>query len=630
MKRWIAFAVACMLFIFGMSYAVSSKPDQIPIKLLFGNPERSSPTISPDGRHLAFIAPREGVLNLWIRNIANGEEFPVTNDRHRGVRDYRWGYDNTTLLFPQDNDGDENWNIYSVDINTKDTKKLTPFHGVQVKIIEYSWKHPNEIMIAMNKEARELFDLYRVDLKTGSHELIYKNSGDIGTYFIDKDLQVVGCLRYNDDGSTDVLVKGPNGLLDKSLIHWTISEDMMGGIVGVFNNSFYALDARGRDTASLVEVEMATGKTHVIYEDEHYDVSEVYLDPMSGKVMAVGVYDERFKLIPIQEEYKRDVQFLREQLSDTNIYLKSVPLDATKCVVITEADNQTPRCYLYDRSLKKLDFLFDFIPELSRYQLVKMEPISFQARDGLTIEGYLTLPGEGAKNVPMILMVHGGPQSRDTWGYRSAVQWLANRGYAVLQLNYRGSKGYGKVHLDAGIREWGNKMQHDLTDGVHWAVQKGVADPDRIAIFGGSYGGYAALAGAAFTPKLYKAAVDVVGPSNLISLLKTIPPYWKMYKAQFTVRVGDPVADEALLRERSPLFSADKICIPILIGQGANDPRVKQSESEQIVAALKANQVPHEYIVYPDEGHGFGRPENRIDFYKRMEIFLAKYLRCER
>lgn len=600
---------------------MSSYASTIPLELLFGNPERMMPALSPDGEHLAFVAPRDGVLNLWIRNLISGEEFPVTDNRNRPLRNYQWGYDNSSLLFTQDNEGDENWNVYSVDIHTQTVKQLTPFRDVQVQIVGYSWKYPDTMVITMNQENKELFDLYKIDLKTGLSEQIQKNPGNIASYYVDNDLNLVASKRFNDDGSSDVFVK------DKVLIHWDISEDTLSGVLKVGEGCLYALDARNGNTTRLVEIDTATGEVHVISEDGRYDLSEAFFAPMTDEVIAAGVYRNGFELIA-GPKYVEDIEILQTELPGTNIRIKSVTLDNSKWIVTTDADDQAPRCYLYDRNGKKLEFLFDFFPELSKYKLVKMEPISFLARDGLLIEGFLTLPENGSKHVPMILSVHGGPFSRDVWGFSPISQWLANRGYAVLQLNYRGSKGYGRAHLDAGIREWGNKMQNDLTDGVEWAISRGTADRSRVVIFGGSYGGYAALAGAAFTPTLYRAAIDVVGPSSLISLLQTLPPYWKMHKAFFNVCVGDPVVDAELLRSRSPLFSADKICIPLLIAQGANDPRVKQAESEQIVEALKSNSIPHEYVLYPDEGHGFAKAKNRIDFYRRMENFLAKY--CEK
>lgn len=618
MKRLIALALC-------LGSSLMAK-EEIPLELLFGSADKADPAISPDGQYLGFVAQREGVSNLWVRDLANKKDFPVTNDRHRGIQDYWWGYDNRSLLFVQDQNGDENWNVYSVDILTQEIKQLTPFDKVQVKVAAYSWKHPDEMIVQMNRENPELFDLYRIHLKTGKTEQIYKNPGNIGKYLIDTDLQLVGYQTYNDDGSSDIWVKSAKRQIDKHLLHWEISEEMIGESLNIADGYLYALDARKRDTASLVKIDLITGSSEEIYANDQYDVGQAFFHPTTQKVIAVGVEGKRCTIHPVDSHFQSDFAFLQIHLAEKRIWIANTSLDHQKWVILAGTDTQPFHCYLYDRSTQTLEQLFACRPEVSRYDLVKMEPIAFQARDGLQIEGYLTRPNPNGKNLPLVLVVHGGPQSRDTWGYNTVVQWLANRGYAALQINYRGSSGYGKSFLDAGIREWGRNMQNDLTDGVQWAITQGIADPERIAIFGGSYGGYAALAGATFTPTLYKAAIDYVGPSNLITFLQSIPPYWKMYKAQFTVRVGDPQVDEALLRERSPLFFADKIGIPVLIGHGANDPRVKQAEADQIVAALKANQIPYEYVIYPDEGHGFAKPENRIDFYRRVEKFLKEHV----
>jgi dipeptidyl aminopeptidase/acylaminoacyl peptidase len=632
-KKWkVVFIVGCVAMLMGLgvklAYASAEQSPLIPLKALLGNPERAQPRISPSGTHLAFVAPVDGVLNLWVRDLETGKEFSVTNDCHRGIQNFLWMYDNSTLLYVQDQNGDENYNIYAVDIHHKDVRALTPFQGVLVQILHYSWKHPQEMLILMNKDNKELFDLYHLDLKTGASTLLQKNPGNVVTWLTDKDLNIIGCKTSNDDASEDIWVKGETGNFDNNLIHWNMSEYMLGGIAAVSHDgkSLYACDLREANTARLVKIDIATGAKEVLCEDPRYDFSEVLVHPQTGSVLAALVDRERLAVVPIDPTFAADFKTFSAELPDVNIYIRSSSLDGTKSIIVTESDIQPPRCYLYDSDRKKLKFLFDFRPDLSRYGLAKMQPVAFRARDGLLLEGYLTLPTNTSKPVPFVLLVHGGPQVRDKWGCLGNVQWLANRGYGVLQINYRGSSGYGRAHFDAGIREWGRKMQDDLTDGVNWAVQEGIADPKRVAIFGGSYGGYAALAGAAFTPDLYAAAVDVVGPSNLITLISSIPPYWKIHKAQFYIRVGNPEVDQELLKERSPLFSSHTIKTPLLIGHGANDPRVKQAESEQIAQALKENHIPYEYVVYPDEGHGFARPENRLDFYQRAEKFLARYL----
>jgi len=597
---------------------------RIPLEVLYGNPERAAPKISPDGNFLAFLAPVDGVLNIWVRDLATGQENPITCDRHRGIQEYGWLYDNSSLFYVQDKDGDENWNLYAVDSKTRALRAITPFQGVMVKIAGYSHKHPDEMAIVMNKDDRALFDLYKIRLGTGAIELMEKNPGNVAWWFVDLDLNVAAYQVFNDDATVDIFNKR-----HEPLLHWTMSESMLSHVLGVSGGgkTLQVCDAGHSNTARLATVDVDTAEVTILCEDPRYDFGGIIQHPQSRAILAATIQRQHFDLISLDQEYAADFEALMKGLPErAAISLLRMSLDGGKWVAVASSDIKAPACYFYDRSSKEVSHLFDCYPELAKYEMAKTEPVAFNAQDGLLIEGYLTLPLKACKPSPMVLFVHGGPQARDEWGFKNTVQFLADRGYAVLQLNYRGSSGYGVAHLDAGVREWGGKMQDDLTDGVRWAIEQGIADPKRIAIFGASYGGYAALCGAAFTPDLYTAAIDFCGPSNLISFLNSIPPYWKMFKAQFEARLGDLEKDEELLKARSPLFSVDKIRTPMLIAQGANDPRVVEAESRQVAEALKERNIPCEYVVYPDEGHGFARPENRLDFYRRVEKFLAEHL----
>lgn len=620
---------ACLIGLgFVMVKAQEKTSEKIPLEILFGNPEKALPKLSSDGRYLAFLAPLDGVLNLWVRDLQTKEEVPMTQERQRGIQRYCWSYESDSLLFFKDKQGDENWNLFSVSLATKEENCLTPFEGVFVQIQKYEANIPDEMLICMNKEQKDVFDLYRLHLKNKSCEMIYKNTGNISEWICDANLQVVGYRTFNDDGSEEVFVLDGNSR--RRLVRWEMSEAMTGQLLHLSEDgkTLFACDLRDAYRVRLIGIDLATGEITPLYENPRYDVEGALVHPKSGKILAATVQEEKFKNVVVDSDYTLDFEVLEKHLSGDAFNVVSQSLDGKKWVILAYADSKPPRYYLFHRSDQKLEWLFDAKPRLNSYHFQKMEPISFDARDGLRIEGYLTRPSDRAAPYPLVLLVHGGPQARDCWNYSPIVQWLANRGYGVLQLNYRGSTGYGRVHFDAGIREWGRKMQDDLTDGVLWAIDQELADPKKIAIFGGSYGGYAALAGATFTPDLYAAAVDFVGPSNLITLLRSIPPYWKSGLAQFHLRVGNPDTEEEFLKQISPLFSAERIQIPLLIGHGANDPRVKLAESEQIVATLREKGISHEYVVYLDEGHGFGRPENRIDFYQRVEQFLNQHLKA--
>lgn len=599
----------------------------IPREVLFGNPEKAIPQISPDGERLAYLAPVNGVLNVWVGTIGEEDFKPVTRDTYRGIRAYFWAWDNEHILYIQDKGGDENWRLYAVNLLTEEIRDLTPFEDVQVRVMSHEKHLPDEILIEMNKEDPRLHDAYRLKLKSGDLELTAKNPGAVIGWMADTDLKVRGALAATPEGGFDLLIQDSEESEWKHLLSWGPEDALASGPVSFSGDGegIYLKDSRNVNAARLIELRLSNGELTVLAEDSTYDVDEVMVHPDTHEVQAVSFNKARNEWTVLDEGIKRDFQAI-QALHPGDFFLTGRDSSDNAWVVGFTADDGPASYFTFDRATKTGRHLFYDRPDLNSYTLARMEPISFTTRDGLTVHGYLTLPpGSSPSNLPLVLNVHGGPWARDTWGYDPEAQWLANRGYACLQVNYRGSTGYGKGFLNAGDKEWGGRMHDDLVDAVGWTVESGLADPQRVAIYGGSYGGYAALAGATFTPDLFCCAVDIVGPSNLLTFIRTVPPYWSSYLTILHERVGNPDTEEEFLKSRSPLFKADRIRIPLLIAQGANDPRVKQAESEQIVEALKEKGIDHEYLLFEDEGHGFARPENRLKFYAAAEKFLARH-----
>ncbi len=600
----------------------------IPRKVLFGNPEKTNPQISPGGTHMAYLAPVNNVLNVWVGTIGSDDYQPATRDEERGVRFYFWAQDNKHILYIQDVGGNENWRLYATNLDTHETRDLTPFENVQVQIIDHDKHFPNELLIGMNKENPQVHDVYHLDLTSGELTLVAKNPGTIMSWVTDAQFKVRAATAALANGGTELLVRDDEGSDWRKLLTWDADDSLTSGPIGftLDGRVIYLQDSRNANAGRLVKLDIATGHVTVIAEDPHYDVGNVMIHPDTHAVQAVAFTRDRNEWVILDETIRMDFDTLGS-IHRGDFFITSRDNADTTWVVAFTVDNGPVPFYAYDRKSLRATLLFDNQPALNEYTLATMEPISFTSRDGLTIHGYLTLPPDGQKRgLPMVLNVHGGPWGRDAWGYRPDAQWFANRGYACLQVNFRGSTGYGKDFVNAGDREWGRNMHNDLVDAVQWATRQGIADPEKVAIFGGSYGGYAALVGATFTPDLFCCAVDIVGPSNLNTLIRTIPPYWSTFLATFHRRVGNPETEEAFLNSRSPLFKVDQIKIPILIGQGANDPRVKQAESEQIVEAMKRKGIEYEYMLFPDEGHGFAKPENRLTFFAAAEKFLSKHL----
>jgi dipeptidyl aminopeptidase/acylaminoacyl peptidase len=605
----------------------------IPRQVLFGNPERLSPRISPDGTRLAWIAPHEGVLNVWIApaDAEAGVDWAaarvVTDDTDRGIRMFAWAHDGRHLLYQQDTGGDENWRLHDVDLETMQRRDLTPYDGVQARVIAMERKFPTEVLIGLNRDNPELHDVYRLDLVTGELAKEAENPGFIG-WIADAQLAVRGAAAPRPDGSLVLLVRDTAEADWRELLTVPADDALTSDAIAFSEDgsSLLGTSSVGANTGRLVRIDVATGAQEVLAGDPDADVSDVRLHPDTREPQIVAFEKDRSQYLVLDPSVAGDLAAIRALHPGDPMFAGADDADTTWLVGFTNDSGAVP-FFSFDRASQTGRFLFEHQPALSRYELAPMEPFSFTSRDGLTVHGYVTFPpGEGRSGLPTVLNVHGGPWARDSWGFDPEAQWLANRGYLCVQVNYRGSTGYGKAFVNAGDREWGGRMQDDLTDAVAYVAGQGWADPARVAIYGGSYGGYAALAGATFTPDLFRCAVDIVGPSNLKTLIETIPPYWAPMIAQFHRRVGDPAKDADFLWSRSPLSRAHDIRIPLLIAQGANDPRVKQAESEQIVAALTEAGIDHEYLLFPDEGHGFAKPENRLRFYAAAERFLARHL----
>ncbi len=604
----------------------------VPREVLFGNPEKVQPRISPDGKRLAYIAPVDGVLNVWVGDVGAPEDSfkPVTNDTDRGIRAFFWGQDNKRILYVQDAGGDENWRLYDTELATNTTRDLTPFDGVQAQLIAEEKKFPTELLVGLNKENPQLHDVYHLDVETGELEMILKNPGIVG-FVADAEMRVRAGLQPRPDGGMNLVGRPPGAAPEEwELLIDIDSDDALSTAPIGFTadgNSLYLLSSVDANASRLLRVDLNEDLTTVVLaEDPQYDVSGVMSNPDTKEIQMVSFTKARTEHVVIDPSIADDIEAIQQIQPGDFTFLGRDHADRTWLVAFT-VDDGPVAYYAWDRETRQATFLFHHQPALSEYTLANMDPFSFTARDGLEIHGYLTFPpGVERRDLPAVLMVHGGPWARDNWGFNAEAQWLANRGYVSVQVNFRGSTGYGKEFVNAGNKQWAAAMHDDLIDAVEYVVGQGWVDRKRVAISGGSFGGYAALVGATFTPGVFCCAVDVVGPSNLKTLIESIPPYWAPIVAQFHERVGNPETEADFLWERSPLSKVDQIRIPILVAQGANDPRVKQAESEQIVNAMREKGIDHVYLLFSDEGHGFAKPENRMKFFKAAEQFLAKHL----
>lgn len=617
-----------------MDSRIESGPPLIPRQVLFGNPSRAMGQVSPDGRWLGYIAPRDGVLNVYVAPVDHPDDArPVTNDRVRGVRMFAFAYDGEHLLYPQDTGGDENFRLHAVNLESGRERVLTP-EGARAGIAAMSPEHPGEIVVTLNDRDPQFFDLVKVEIDSGDTERLLENTRFAG-FVVDDDYVPRLAVEQSADGGSTVYQREQGAW--RPWLHVSQQDALTTHVLGFTRDggTLYLIDSRERDTGALMALDVASGQTRILFEDPRADVGDILTDPRTGRAQAASVNYLRNEWNVLDPVIEQDLAYLRT-LGDGEINVVSRTLDDTYWIV-EQVDAATGvRYYRYDRRARSAQPWFSNRPELDQYTLSPMRPVAIPARDGLQLVSYLTLPpysdragtGRPSTPQPMVLFVHGGPWARDQYGFNSMHQWMANRGYAVLSVNFRGSTGFGKRFVNAGDLQWGRQMHDDLIDAVQWAVDNGIADPAQVAIMGASYGGYATLAGLAFTPDTFACGVDIVGPSNLVTLLESIPPYWGPMRSMFTSRMGDPDTAEgrALLVERSPLTHVANIRKPLLIGQGANDPRVKQAESDQIVSAMDARGIPVTYVLFPDEGHGFARPENRLAFNAVAESFLGRCL----
>lgn len=616
--------------------AASGERELIARKLLFGNPDKTAPRLSPDGKRLSYLAEVNGVLNVWVGPVDRPDAAtPVTKDDKRGIRQYFWAYNNEQIIYLQDKGGDENWRVYVADVATQQTRDLTPFDKVQARVQQLSHHYPDEILVGLNNRNPQVHDIHRVNLRSGATSLVYENPG-AASISTDAQFHVRYAMNITADGGLEFLKPDEGGAL-KPFAQASQADSMTTAIVSISDDgkTAYWYDSRGRDTSALVAVDTTSEKPSVLAANDAVDVDDVAVHPGTEAPQAVAFDRLRKEWKVLDPAVERDFAYLKK-VSKGDLSILSRTLDDQHWLVAFEMDAGPQRFYHYDRAAGSARFLFTDRSQLEGKNLARMHPTTIKARDGLALVSYLSLPwwtdrdgnGRPSKPLPMVLLVHGGPWGRDDWGYYSLHQWLANRGYAVLSVNFRGSTGFGKKFINAADKQWAAAMHDDLIDAVDWAIRQRVADAQRVAIMGGSYGGYATLVGLTFTPEKFTCGVDIVGPSNLITLLESIPPYWTPLLNMFTSRVGDhrTVEGRALLNSRSPLNLVERIKRPLLIGQGANDPRVKQAESDQIVRAMNERKIPVTYVLFPDEGHGFARPVNNKAFFAVAEAFLAQHL----
>ena len=627
LQRWVL--ILAMFFTLGGLAATGEAAAQVPLRDFFRNPELSSLELSPDGKQVAFMAPVERRLNLFVQTLGEQTARQVTNVTDRDIGGFFWK-GNNRLIYMKDDGGDENYHIYAVDLADGQTRDLTPFPGVRAGVTDDLEDRDDEMLIDMNQRRPDVFDVYRLNLKSGDLTMIAENPGNYVGYLTDHDGKVRVALAKEAEENLNVILYRED---ESQEFHPIITTGFKDQVSPYFftadNKQLYATSNLGRDRKALVLINPADGtELQVLYSHPDVDVSGAGWSQARKVLTSVAYTTDKTHRHFFDEKIKNIYATLEKQLPGYEIALTSIDRQEDKFVVRTYSDRTRGGYYIFDSKTGKLTKWRDLSPWLNEQDMATVRPISYQSRDGLIIHGYLTLPqGREAKNLPVVVNPHGGPWVRDTWGFNPEVQLLANRGFAVLQMNYRGSTGYGRAFWEAGFKQWGRKMQDDITDGVEWLIKEGIADPKRVAIYGGSYGGYAVLAGLAFTPEVYACGVDYVGVSNIFTMIKTIPPYWKPLMAEFYEKVGHPEKDEELLREASPVFHADKIKAPLFVAQGARDPRVNKAESDQIVAALEKRGIKVEYMVKDNEGHGFHNEENRFEFYEAMERFLQDCLK---
>jgi len=621
------------VFIF-ISLATENKleqPPKIALEEFFKNPQKISFRISPDGTRFSYRAPFEDRMNIFIQEIGREEAVQITFEKDRDIAGYFWANENR-ILYLKDNGGDENYKLYGVDIDGKNLVCFTDFEMVRTTIIDRLDAIPNEIIISMNKRDHSAFDPYRLNIVTGELTMLYENPGNIISWLTDHNGKLRVATAVTDMVNTTLLYRENEKDDFKPVITTSFKESMRPQFFTFDNKKLYASSNMGRDKSEIVIFDPVTGKeTETIFSNDMVDVEELFYSK-KRKVITKAIYRaEMVNFKFFDEESETIYDRVKKDLPAYDCYFISTNTKEDKFMIRTYSDRSLGAYYIYDKNTDELKLISQVSPWMDESHMAKMKPIKYTSRDGKTIHGYLTLPvGVDAQNLPLVVNPHGGPWIRDEWGFNPEIQFLANRGYAVLQMNFRGSTGYGRAFWESSFKQWGLKMQDDITDAVQWAIDEGYADENRIAIYGGSYGGYATLAGLAFTPDLYKCGVDYVGVSNIFTYMNSLPPYWEPYRHMLYEMAGDPVKDSVMLTKVSPVFHADKIKAPLFVAQGLNDPRVNVAESDQMVAAMKARGLKVEYMVKDDEGHGFRNQENRFEFYRAMEKFLNTNMMAEK
>lgn len=623
--------LASGLFMAGICFTAGAQT-QIPLEDFFKNPEKIDYQVSPDGTYFSFMAPYENRMNIFVQKIGSDTTIRITSETERDIAASMWA-GNNRILFIKDTGGDENYQLYGVNIDGSDLKSYTNFPNVRTNIIDPLEKIDSLVIIGMNKRNPQVFDPYRLNLNTGELTLLAENPGNIRGWMTDHDGKLRVARAIVDGVNTQILYRDTEDQPFQPVLTTNFKEAVNFAVFTPDNKMVYAVTNIGRDKTALVLMDPKTcEEKQVLYMNDKYDISDLSYSEKKNRLTEVDCEGHKETIRHyFDKEEERIHKKLEAQLPGYDVNITSQSKDENIRLIHAGNDRTYGTYYLYNVKRNKLTKVADIAPWIKEEEMCAMNPITYTSRDGLTIEGYLTLPKgytmENAKNLPVVVNPHGGPWARDTWGYNPEVQFLASRGYAVLQMNFRASTGYGRKFTELGYKQWGQAMQNDITDGVEWLIKKGIADPKRVAIYGASYGGYATLAGVTFTPDLYACAVDYVGVSNLLSFMNTIPPYWKPMLDMMHEMVGDPATDKEMMEKYSPVFHVDQIKAPLFIAQGANDPRVNKAESDQMVEALKKRGVEVEYMVKENEGHGFYNEENKFDFYRAMENFLDKHLK---
>ena len=616
-----------MTTLLGTANVQAQSAPLIPLSDFFKNPEKSAFRISPDGKKLAFMQPRKNRMNVFVQEIGKPDQLQVTFAEERDIAGYFWKNDNR-LVFLQDKGGNENFHLFAVDADAKNLKELTPFDNVRVDIIDDLADNESEMIVGLNKRNPEIYDAYKLNIVSGELTMIAENPGNISGWLTDNK----GSIRVatTTDGINQSVMYRESEKDAFKVIKTTNFKESFSPLFFDFDDkTLFVSSSVGRDKGAIIAYDPAADKElRMVYEHPEVDVSSL-LRSKKRKVITGVAYETDKSHYHFLDKKREDLQKKFDaRFPGYEVSLGGQSRNEDKMLLYVGSDRSYGSYWFFDEATGTFTKLAEMAPWLKEDQLCEMKPITYKSRDGMVINGYLTLPkGVPAKNLPVIINPHGGPWARDSWGFNPEVQFLANRGYAVLQMNFRGSVGYGRKFWEASFKQWGKTMQNDITDGVEWLIKEGIADKKRVAIYGASYGGYATLAGITFTPDLYACAVDYVGVSNLFTFMSTIPPYWKPYLDMMYEMVGDPEKDKELMTSASPVFHVDKIKCPLFIAQGANDPRVAKAESDQIVEALKKRGIDVPYMVKDNEGHGFSNEENRMDFYNQMEAFFAKYLK---